>query len=67
MCLVFVCDKEERVVGRQEASGSCPYCGGVVQAMDVESQRRFCFLPFYFKIKRKYSCTMCSRRLVTHQ
>nr|GMC91390.1 Methionyl-tRNA synthetase [Ipomoea batatas] len=64
MCLVFVCDEDERVVGKQVAPGACPYCGGVVQAMDVESQWSFCFLPIYFKNKRRYYCTLCARRLV---
>uniref|UniRef100_A0A6N2KT90 Uncharacterized protein n=1 Tax=Salix viminalis TaxID=40686 RepID=A0A6N2KT90_SALVM len=40
MCFVFLCDEEERELGRQQASGSCPYCGGKVQAMDFESRRR---------------------------
>ncbi|XP_058114351.1 uncharacterized protein LOC131257586 [Magnolia sinica] len=66
MCLVFVCDEEERVLGTQPAPGSCPYCGGLVQAMDVESQWTFCFLPLCFKTKRKYFCTMCARRLVSY-
>ncbi|KAG5548264.1 hypothetical protein RHGRI_013835 [Rhododendron griersonianum] len=44
MCLVFVCDEDERVVGRQPAPGACPYCGGMIQAMDVESQWRFAIL-----------------------
>ncbi|KAH1213109.1 hypothetical protein GmHk_14G041127 [Glycine max] len=66
MCLVFVCDEEERVLGRQTAPGACPYCGGMVQAIDVESQWRFCFLPLCFKTKRKYYCTMCTRRLETN-
>uniref|UniRef100_A0A2P2QV63 Methionyl-tRNA synthetase n=1 Tax=Rhizophora mucronata TaxID=61149 RepID=A0A2P2QV63_RHIMU len=64
MCLVFVCDEDERVIARQPAPGTCPYCGGTVQAMDIESQWRFCFLPFYFKTKRKYYCSSCARRLV---
>ncbi|KAK9999181.1 hypothetical protein SO802_018784, partial [Lithocarpus litseifolius] len=49
---LFVCDEEERELGRQQAPGSCPYCK--VQAMDVERQWNFCFLPICFKIKRKY-------------
>lgn len=64
MCLVFVCDQDERVVGRQPAPGVCPYCGGLIQAMDVETQWRFCFLPLYFRTKRKFSCTVCARHLV---
>ncbi|KAK1549818.1 hypothetical protein Q3G72_008451 [Acer saccharum] len=63
MCLVFVCDQEERVIARQQAPGACPYCGGMIQAMDVESQWRFCFVPFYFKTKRKFNCSVCAKRL----
>ncbi|XWS15393.1 hypothetical protein CRYUN_Cryun35bG0093200 [Craigia yunnanensis] len=66
MCLVFLCDEEERELGRQQAPGCCPHCGGKVEAVDVESRWRFCFLPICFKIKRKYSCTLCSRRLVLY-
>ncbi|WOG89097.1 hypothetical protein DCAR_0208333 [Daucus carota subsp. sativus] len=64
MCLVFVCDKDERVVGRQVAPGSCPYCGGVIQAMDIQSSWRLCFVPLSFNNKRKFYCSLCSRRLV---
>ncbi|XP_060192813.1 uncharacterized protein LOC132622255 [Lycium barbarum] len=64
MCLVFVCDEDERVLQRQGAPGACPYCGGMVQALDAESQWRFCFLPLYFKTKRRYYCTLCTRRLI---
>ncbi|XVF19069.1 hypothetical protein REPUB_Repub11eG0078600 [Reevesia pubescens] len=64
MCMVYLCDKEERELGRLQAPGCCPNCGGTVEAVDVESRWRFCFMPICFKIKRKYSCTLCSRRLV---
>lgn len=63
MCFGYICNEEERELGRQRAPGSCPYCGGKVEAMDVEIQWRFCFLPMCFKIKRKYFCTSCARRL----
>ncbi|KAM0933753.1 hypothetical protein DsansV1_C34g0224941 [Dioscorea sansibarensis] len=66
MCLVFLCEEEERVLGRQEAPGKCPYCGGMVMATDFESTRRLCCLPICIKNKRKYSCTNCSRRLETY-
>ncbi|MBA0708137.1 hypothetical protein Golax_020121, partial [Gossypium laxum] len=36
MCLVSLCGKEERVLGRMEAPGFCPHCGGKVEAVDVE-------------------------------
>ena len=45
MWFLFVCDGEERELGRQQAPGSCPYCRGKVQALDVERQWNFCFLP----------------------
>ncbi|KAK9097782.1 hypothetical protein Syun_024827 [Stephania yunnanensis] len=67
MCLVFLCDEEETELGRQAAPGACPYCGGTVQAVDIESQWRLCFLPLCFKRKRKYLCTLCARRLVVYQ
>jgi hypothetical protein len=63
MWFVYICDEEEKELGRQKASGCCPYCGGKVEAMDVEMQWKFCFLPMCFKIKRKYFCTLCARRL----
>ncbi|URE28860.1 hypothetical protein MUK42_12753 [Musa troglodytarum] len=66
MCLVLLCSEEEKVLGTQQAPGSCPYCGGAVMATDVESARRLCFLPLCRRIKRKYSCTHCSRRLVAY-
>ncbi|KHN16457.1 hypothetical protein D0Y65_014040, partial [Glycine soja] len=53
-----------RVVSRQPAPGACPYCGGMIQAMDFESQWSFCFLPLYSKTKRRHYCTMCTRKLV---
>ncbi|KMZ75014.1 hypothetical protein ZOSMA_11G00350 [Zostera marina] len=66
MCIVFLCDSEERVLGTKHATGNCPYCGGAVMLTDVESQLRLCFLPLRFKTKRRYSCTRCSRRLVLY-
>ncbi|KAK3435379.1 hypothetical protein EUGRSUZ_C00097 [Eucalyptus grandis] len=62
MRVVFICNAEEKELGRQQASGSCPHCGGKVEAIDVESHWRFCFLPVCFSVKRKYLCTLCSRR-----
>ncbi|PKA57564.1 hypothetical protein AXF42_Ash018539 [Apostasia shenzhenica] len=66
MCLVFFCDDEETVVGRQQAPGSCPFCGGAVVAVDVESSWRLCFVPLCFRAKRRFSCSTCGRRLVVH-
>lgn len=63
MCLFFVCDEEERVRGSQQAPGACPYCGGRVVVTDVETQWRFCFVPLYFKDKRRYTCAVCTRQL----
>ncbi|KAF4365146.1 uncharacterized protein LOC115697959 [Cannabis sativa] len=66
MWMVYVCEEEKKELGRQQAPGSCPKCGGKVEAIDVETKRRFCFLPMCFNIKRKYFCTVCSRRLVLY-
>ncbi|KAL5769143.1 hypothetical protein ACOSP7_015699 [Xanthoceras sorbifolium] len=63
MCFGFVCEVEERELGRRQAPGSCSYCGGKVVAMDVERHCRFCFLPVFYKIKRKFFCTLCAKRL----
>ncbi|KAF7837969.1 uncharacterized protein G2W53_006451 [Senna tora] len=63
MWLVFICNEEEKEVGRQEAPGCCPYCGGKVQSSDVEIRWSLCFLPMCFNLKRKYFCTLCARRL----
>ncbi|XP_022149938.1 uncharacterized protein LOC111018230 [Momordica charantia] len=54
--------KEEELVRRQ-ASGTCPSCGGKVEAVDVERKWRLFSVPLCFKIKRKYLCVMCGRRL----
>ncbi|XAR63725.1 hypothetical protein NMG60_11023764 [Bertholletia excelsa] len=59
-----VCDKEERELGRHEAPGMCPYCKGKVEAVDYEGRWRLCFMPVCFTVKRKYFCTLCSKRLV---
>ncbi|XP_054821045.1 uncharacterized protein LOC129319959 [Prosopis cineraria] len=40
MWFICVCDEEEKELARQQAPGSCPHCGGKVEAMDVEIQRR---------------------------
>ncbi|XP_014500683.1 uncharacterized protein LOC106761631 [Vigna radiata var. radiata] len=60
---MIVLDEEQKELGRRQAPGSCPYCDGKVEAMDVEIQWKFCFLPMCFKIKRKFFCTSCARRL----
>ncbi|KAM7469065.1 hypothetical protein LguiA_007248 [Lonicera macranthoides] len=61
----IVC-KEERELGRKEADGACPHCGGKVQAVDVEGKWIFCFLPLCFILKRKFICTLCSKRLILY-
>ncbi|XP_026397754.1 uncharacterized protein LOC113293277 [Papaver somniferum] len=63
MCFLFICSGEEKILGRQQAPGLCPYCGGKVQSMDVEVQWRFFCLPLCFKTKRRFFCTNCSKRL----
>ncbi|KAF7109022.1 hypothetical protein CFC21_109355 [Triticum aestivum] len=61
-----VCDKEEKVVGVQKASRSCPYCSGRVVATDVEAKWVLCFLPLCLKNKRRFACIACARRLITY-
>ena len=67
MCLVLVlCDEPERVVATFQAPGRCPYCGGGgVVAADVESAPRLCYVPLCFRIRRRFYCSLCSRRLVS--
>ncbi|CAF1893262.1 unnamed protein product [Brassica oleracea var. botrytis] len=64
--LVCLYEKEETELGRQQAPGSCPHCGGKVQMIDVERKWMFCFVPLCFNIKRKYLCSSCDRRLVLY-
>ncbi|XP_059637658.1 uncharacterized protein LOC132279648 [Cornus florida] len=67
MCLlVYVCEEEERELGRKQAPGACPYCGGKVEAVDGESRWRLWCMLICSKIKRKYFCTLCNRRLVLY-
>ena len=66
MCLELVYHEEKTELGRQQAPGVCPYCGGKVSAVDIETKWLFCFLPLCFKVKRKYSCSSCDRRLVLY-
>ncbi|KAA0058206.1 uncharacterized protein LOC101203895 [Cucumis sativus] len=63
MWLACVWEEKEQELGRQQAPGTCPFCQGKVYAIDVERQWKLCFLPLCLKIKRKYLCTLCSRRL----
>ncbi|XP_038879931.1 uncharacterized protein LOC120071640 [Benincasa hispida] len=63
MWLACVWEEKERELGRQQAPGTCPFCQGKVYAIDVERRWKLCFLPLCLKIKRKYLCTLCSRRL----
>ncbi|KAG0448767.1 hypothetical protein HPP92_027669 [Vanilla planifolia] len=65
MCLVFLCSDEETVLGNHKAPGSCPFCGSDVVATDVERSWRLCFVPLCFRVKRKFSCSVCRRRLAT--
>nr|GMD74543.1 uncharacterized protein LOC103940260 [Ipomoea batatas] len=67
MCLrKLMCWKEDKEVGRQPAPGACPYCGGKVEAVDVEVGVFCCVLPLCFTFNRKFLCTLCSRRLLLY-
>ncbi|KAB1212588.1 hypothetical protein CJ030_MR5G023532 [Morella rubra] len=54
MWFLFMCDGKEKELRRQQASGSCPFCGGKVRALDVDRQWNCCFLPICVKIKRVF-------------
>ncbi|KAJ0697848.1 hypothetical protein HanPI659440_Chr10g0391081 [Helianthus annuus] len=64
MRLAYVCDEEEKELSRQEAPGACPRCGGKVEAVDYSHKWRLCFVPVCDIVKRRYKCTLCSKRLV---
>ncbi|KAG6473501.1 hypothetical protein ZIOFF_067418 [Zingiber officinale] len=55
---------EDVVLRTEKAPGNCPFCSGAVTATDIESSWRLCCLPLCRKIKRNFSCSECSRRLV---
>lgn len=64
MCLIL-CDEETRELGRKTMYGNCPHCGGKVDAINVETKSSCCFfVPICFQIKRKFRCSVCSKRLV---
>ncbi|PKA67061.1 hypothetical protein AXF42_Ash004552 [Apostasia shenzhenica] len=64
MLALMACKEKERVVGREEAPGKCPHCGGAVTATVVEAERRLCrCLTLYLETKLKFYCSVCSRRL----
>ncbi|KAJ7952047.1 Methionyl-tRNA synthetase [Quillaja saponaria] len=64
MSLLSVFDLQEKVIKREGAGAVCPYCGGPVLAWDFDAHLLFCFLPISHKTKRKFYCTICSRRLI---
>ncbi|KAL7605141.1 uncharacterized protein LOC111914589 [Lactuca sativa] len=66
MRLLYICSKEATEIGRQVASGACPYCKGKVEAVDTEHKWMFCCIPISYVNKRKYVCSLCSRRLVLY-
>ncbi|KAL2896866.1 tRNA pseudouridine synthase Pus10, partial [Bienertia sinuspersici] len=51
---VLLWDEDEKVIGQYAAGGACPYCGGRVQAMDVEKSWRLFYVPFYSRTKRRF-------------
>ncbi|KAI3524175.1 hypothetical protein L1887_02827 [Cichorium endivia] len=64
MRILYVCEEEEKELSRQEAPGACPKCGGKVEAVDCANKWRFCFVPVCNVTKRRYICTLCSKRLM---
>ncbi|KAJ0076205.1 hypothetical protein Patl1_34911 [Pistacia atlantica] len=63
MSVLSVFDLQEKVIQRKGANAVCPFCGGPVLAIDFDANLRFCFFPISHKVKRKFYCTICSRRL----
>ncbi|KAI9389143.1 hypothetical protein POPTR_008G007932v4 [Populus trichocarpa] len=60
-------DVRDKLTRKEEARSLCPCSGGPVMAMDYDSHLYFCFIPISHKVKRKFSCVVCSRRLVLVQ
>ncbi|KAL5065911.1 hypothetical protein RYX36_027648 [Vicia faba] len=46
MRLSYVWEGEQKELGRQQAPGACPFCGGKVVAMDVEFFFYTSFSPY---------------------
>lgn len=63
MGVLSVFDEQETMI-RKEIESICPYCGGPVAAIDFDVHLVFCFLPISHKTKKKFFCTICSRRLI---
>ncbi|MBA0719615.1 hypothetical protein Golax_007275 [Gossypium laxum] len=61
MCWVFVWEKDVRIRYRQPQPGACPYCGGMLQAMNIKTHWKFCFLPVFCWKKRKIHCSTCAK------
>ncbi|XBH89991.1 hypothetical protein VPH35_081773 [Triticum aestivum] len=61
----LVKERQQRVVATYQAAGRCPYCGGGVVATDVESAPRLCYVPLCFRVRRRFHCSLCSRRLAS--
>ncbi|XAR74045.1 hypothetical protein NMG60_11008204 [Bertholletia excelsa] len=60
-----VVDVRERLIRREGAEGGgCRYCGGPVLAFDFDTQLVVFCVPFSHKTKRKFFCSICSRRLI---
>ncbi|KAL6140520.1 hypothetical protein ACLB2K_058819 [Fragaria x ananassa] len=65
MGVLQVFDLQEKVIGKRGAASACPYCAGPVMAWDFDANLVvFCCIPISHKTKRKFYCTICSRRLV---
>ncbi|XVE97265.1 hypothetical protein REPUB_Repub03eG0005300 [Reevesia pubescens] len=61
ICWVFVCEKDERVKYGQQQPGACPYCGGILQAINIKTNWKLFFLPLFFWKKRKNYCSTCAK------
>ncbi|KAJ4718504.1 Methionyl-tRNA synthetase [Melia azedarach] len=64
MSVLSIFDLQEKVISKKGADAACPYCGGPVLAIDFDAHLLFCFLPISHKVKQKFYCTICSRRLI---
>ncbi|PIM97937.1 hypothetical protein CDL12_29586 [Handroanthus impetiginosus] len=64
MGVFHIVNQREKLVSREGLKGhGCPRCGGPVLAMEFDTQVVVFCVPFPHKIKRRFCCVVCSRRL----
>lgn len=55
--------KNKTELGREEAPGTCPSCGGKVDKVCTNESCTCCCIPVGSQIKIRYVCTKCKKPL----